>query len=80
MKEEESGEEREEEEMEMAIDVIHEIQNSSLKDKPILIYTGTVEKVDLKMHGDAGNVIGVLAKPFEMNSFVKILKSIKHRN
>lgn len=32
-----------------AIDVIHKVQESPLKDKPILIYTGTVEKVDLKM-------------------------------
>ena len=63
-----------------AIDVIHKIQGSALKDKPILIYTGTVEKVDLKIHGDAGNLQGVLAKPFEMNSFLKILKSIKHRS
>jgi len=35
--------------------------------------------VDLKFHADIGNVSGALAKSFEMNTFIKILKSIKHR-
>lgn len=61
-----------------AKDVIEFIQNTnSLKNTPILIYTGTVENLSLKELQKLGNVIDVLPKPFEMKTFIQKLQMVK---
>ena len=61
-----------------ASDVINKIQTEDkLKDTPILIYTGTVEKLSFTEMQKLGKVIDILTKPFEMNAFIQKLQMIK---
>lgn len=61
-----------------AVDVISKIQSSeSLMNTPILIYTGTVEKLSLDKLQELGKVVDILPKPFEMKKFVAKLQMVK---
>ena len=62
-------------------DVIKVIQNSSLKDTPILVYTGTIAKINIPEVKTLGNVVDVLPKPFEMKTFLKLVDEVtKHKS
>lgn len=61
-----------------AKDVVTKVQASTLlKNTPVLIYTGTVENLSLSELKSIGNVIDILPKPFEMNTFVQKLQMLK---
>ena len=38
----------------------------------MMIYTGSVDKLDHDKVSELGNIIGIYAKPFEMKSFMLI--------
>lgn len=61
-----------------AKDVIATIQNTAnLNDTPVLIYTGTVEKLKLNELKKLGKVVDILPKPFEMKAFIERLQMVK---
>ena len=61
-----------------ATDVLLKIESSELlKNTPVLIYTGTVDKLSINELQNLGNVIDILPKPFEMKTFVRKLQMIK---
>lgn len=57
-------------------DVIKLIQNSHLKDTPILIYTGSADKMDRETIFKMGNIIDILPKPFDLKFFLNIVKDL----
>lgn len=61
-----------------AKDVLVSLQKSdTLKHLPVLIYTGSVDKINQAELKQLGNVVDILPKPFEMKSFIQKIKSIQ---
>lgn len=60
------------------LDILREIKNSPLKGTPVLIYTGSVDKIDQdSINADNKNVVDILEKPFKLKDFLKKLEHIK---
>ncbi len=58
-------------------DIYELVSNSINKDIPIIVYTGTVAKINVEETKKMGNVIDILPKPFEMADFLKKIEAIK---
>ena len=58
-------------------DIYELVSNSKNKDIPIIVYTGTVAKINVEETKKMGNVIDILPKPFEMADFLKKIEAIK---
>jgi len=59
-------------------DVAKKLMSSPLKDVPILVYTGSVDKIDVVGTKQLAKVIDVLPKPFDLKYFFKVVESIKN--
>jgi DNA-binding NtrC family response regulator len=58
-------------------DIVKLVQTSKLVDTPIIIYTGTVARLNIEEVKKTGNILDVLPKPFEMKSFLQKIEFIK---
>ncbi|MFT6633145.1 MAG: DNA-binding response OmpR family regulator [Bacteriovoracaceae bacterium] len=58
-------------------DIVKLVQSSKLVNTPIIIYTGTVAKLNIDEVKKTGNILDVLPKPFEMKSFLQKIEFIK---
>ncbi len=58
-------------------DIIKLVQSSRLKDTPIIIYTGSVAKLNFDEVKKMGNILDILPKPFEMKNFLKKVEMIR---
>lgn len=58
-------------------DVLKYLQSTELRGIPIIIYTGTVGKLNIEDLQRSGNIIDILPKPFEMSIFMQKVAKIK---
>lgn len=61
------------------LNVLEVFKQSEFSNVPILIYTGTVDKLKLDELAKIGNVIDVLPKPFEMKGFMKKIERLRNK-
>lgn len=60
-----------------AEDAVLKIESSSLKGTPIIVYTASIDKVNVVRIKRMGNVLDVLSKPFNLQHFIKTLKIVQ---
>ena len=57
------------------VDVLDLLESGPNMNKPVLVYTGSPDKVKSLGVGQRENVIDILPKPFELKKFLEIVKN-----
>jgi CheY-like chemotaxis protein len=60
-----------------AEDAVKKIEASNLKGTPIIVYTASIDKINVLKIKRLGNVLDVLSKPFNLQHFMKTLKIVQ---